>query len=678
MIGILSKELFKIPHLKLLLQQEVQLIAKTYNSTNITAIAGWGKRKPALKAMQYARQHKLPYLALEDGFLRSVGLGKTSPPLSIVIDPEGIYYDATSKSKLETLIPQPLTPEQNKRAKALLISWQQARVSKYNHLREYTGTLPENYVLVVDQTVGDASIKYGMATVDNFQSMLTAALADNPDATIVIKTHPDVVAGYKQGYFSLATLANEARIKIFAEAVHPVRLIAEAKSVYVVTSQMGFEALLWHKPVYTFGMPFYAGWGLTTDNLTAPKRRQNLLSKTDIINLEQLVYASLIAYPKYVNPETAELCTVEETLDYLAWQRQQRELYPAIIYGLNFSRWKQAIVRQFFQGSKVKFVTKIKSIPKQQTVIIWGSREINPDILRNKKLKILRLEDGFLRSVGLGADLIKPLSWVIDDLGIYYNAQQISALENYLQTADFSTAILQRAQKLRTNLVKHKLTKYNVTAVPKNVATDFPSTELLQAQEQGQNIILVAGQVETDASIRFATTNIKTNIGLLTAVKQANPKAYIIYKPHPDVVSGLRKSGQGEIETKHVCTEVITHVAMGKILDIVDEVHVLTSLTGFEALLRNKRVTCYGSPFYSGWGLTHDLQTLNRRSRSLNLDELIAGTLILYPRYISRTTGNFTTPEQVLTELLAWRTAENHTISSWRKLFRLWLGLLAK
>ncbi len=69
--------------------------------------------------------------------------------------------------------------------------------------------------------------------------------------------------------------------------------------------------------------------------------------------------------------------------------------------------------------------------------------------------------------------------------------------------------------------------------------------------------------------------------------------------------------------------------------------------------------TCYGQPFYAGWGLTHDLVPLTRRTGRLTIDELAAGTLILYPTYVSRTTGRFTTPEKALDELLEWRQQQN-------------------
>jgi capsular polysaccharide export protein len=133
--------------------------------------------------------------------------------------------------------------------------------------------------------------------------------------------------------------------------------------------------------------------------------------------------------------------------------------------------------------------------------------------------------------------------------------------------------------------------------------------------------------------------------------------------------------GRGEEEATRWCDEVVTDSAMGELLAAVDEVHVLTSLTGFEALLRDKKVTCYGQPFYAGWGLTYDLIPHPRRTRRLTLDELVTGTLILYPTYVSRTTGKFTTAETVLDELINWRKQQRPNAFMWPKFLHLALVL---
>lgn len=168
-------------------------------------------------------------------------------------------------------------------------------------------------------------------------------------------------------------------------------------------------------------------------------------------------------------------------------------------------------------------------------------------------------------------------------------------------------------------------------------------------------IILVPGQVESDASLRYGAPGLRTNLGLLQVVRAANPEAFVVYKPHPDVVAGLRSGGKGEEEAPNWCDEVVSAAPMGRLLLDVDEVHVLTSLAGFEALLRGKGVTCHGQPFYAGWGLTTDALSIARRTRKLSVDELVAVALIAYPTYLSRVTGRFTTPERVLEELRQWR-----------------------
>ena len=58
-----------------------------------------------------------------------------------------------------------------------------------------------------------------------------------------------------------------------------------------------------------------------------------------------------------------------------------------------------------------------------------------------------------------------------------------------------------------------------------------------------KEIIVVLGQVETDNSIFYGVPNDtipKTNFALVSQARKDFPEAYIIYKPHPDLESGLR------------------------------------------------------------------------------------------------------------------------------------------
>lgn len=642
-----DRGIWKSRRLSSLLGHELTVLAPGERpGSKINGVLGWGLRPSGQRARKLGGRHELPVWLIEDGFIRSLGLGRTDPPLSIVIDDLGIYYDASCPSRLEMLIAKPHDSGARARAGELVSLWRSSRVSKYNHAREYKGELPARYVLAVDQTSGDSSIRCGSADLSNFQRMLEAALAENPECTVLLKVHPDVIAGRKSGHFNLALASRNPRVKVIGEDAHPVRLIEHAEAVYVVTSQMGFEGLLWGKRVRTFGMPFYAGWGLTGDELPAPDRRRP-------VPLENLVHAALVEYTRYVDPETAERCNPERLISWMGLQRHMMERFPETIYALDFYPWKRPVVRDFFQGSKVRFVKRAEEVPDKAALAIWGRNEIP-----NETLRLIRLEDGFLRSVGLGANLVRPLSWVMDEKGIYYDAAQGSTLEDLLQTASFDPELLKRAAMLRKRIVEYGLTKYNIGAT----AWSRPNTL--------KKILLVPGQVENDASITFGAPGICRNIDLLRAVRDSRPEAYVIYKPHPDVVAGLRKSGKGEDEASRQCDEMVTDCPMDKLLEGVDEVHLMTSLSGFEALIRGKKIVTYGQPFYAGWGLTDDRYPVAGRKRKLSLDELVAGVLILYPAYVSRTTGRFTTPERALDELLAWRSQGPSGFPPfWRRLY---------
>ncbi len=332
------------------------------------------------------------------------------------------------------------------------------------------------------------------------------------------------------------------------------------------------------------------------------------------------------------------------------------------VYAVAFSRWKQRPLRLCFPGWNVRFVGDVSKVPCGAVVAAWGRHKVSDAEARG--FRVVRIEDGFLRSVGLGADLIRPLSWVVDWRGIYFDATQSSDLDLLLSEAVFSVELRERAASLRERIVAAGLTKYNVGAA----SWRRPAVAI--------RLILVPGQVESDASIAYGAPEIKTNLGLLQAVRAANPDAYVLYKPHPDVVAGLRAKGKEEEDAVRWCDSIVVDAPMSELLCEVDEVHCLTSLAGFEALLRGKKVVCYGQPFYSSWGLTEDKVPVARRTRRLSLDELVAGALILYPLYMSRTRDVLISPEETLDELVEWRMRSGGAVVWWRNMFRLVLRCL--
>jgi capsular polysaccharide export protein len=99
---------------------------------------------------------------------------------------------------------------------------------------------------------------------------------------------------------------------------------------------------------------------------------------------------------------------------------------------------------------------------------------------------------------------------------------------------------------------------------------------------------------------------------------------------------------------------VLRDLPIGPLYALAQEVHCLSSLSGFEALLRGLRVVTWGRPFYAGWGLTEDRDPPPRRGRALTLDALVAGALILHLRCIDPRTG-LPCPPELLVERLAER-----------------------
>lgn len=324
---------------------------------------------------------------------------------------------------------------------------------------------------------------------------------------------------------------------------------------------------------------------------------------------------------------------------------------------IGFRRWKAANIKPLLSlfPERVHFVrhtveaARLRPGPSD-AMVFWG---VTPPagvaaLAQQTGARLLRMEDGFVRSVGLGSDLIRPLSLVLDGRGIYFDPTQPSDLEQILGTAQFSEEELVRARHVRSLIVAHGITKYNLEPREKLV---WPSG--------GREVVLVPGQVEDDASIRYGCTDVKTNLGLLQAARRAHPDAFIVYKPHPDVMSGNRAGKLALTQAQQLADHVEARFSVVSCIDACDVVHTMTSLTGFDALLRGKRVVVYGQPFYAGWGLTEDVlkegAAFARRQRCLALDELVAGTLLRYPIYWDWELKGYTTCEAVLQRIVETR-----------------------
>ena len=364
---------------------------------------------------------------------------------------------------------------------------------------------------------------------------------------------------------------------------------------------------------------------------------------------DRLAASCLLDGAQYTNPFTGLRCSVHEAIDLaVEWRRvcvANRGI--AVTIGMQF--WKRRRMSQFLHdGARAPRPARSPAAAiaaareSGAAIAAWASR-IPPGLAAQAQtagVKIVRVEDGFLRSVGLGSDFLPPCSIVLDHSGLYYDSHQPSDLEDLLATTEFGPALLARAAAVIGRVTQAGLTKYNVgkSALPP-LPTDRP-------------LILVVGQVADDLSVQLGAAAVTGNADLLHRVRAANPAAFILYRPHPDVDAGHRAGAIADTDTLRLADSVARGIPMAALIGAVDEIHTMTSLAGFEALLRGRRVTVWGRPFYAGWGLTTDMAPIPRRTRRLLLDELAAGVLLLYPRYLDPVTA-LPCPAEVLIDRLA-------------------------
>lgn len=625
-------------------------------------LVGWGQKANTRQIKLQAQELGLPYWQLEDGFIGYIGHpARGGKVVSLIADPVGIYYDARQPSRLEQLIATPCDARMLARADALTGELLRLGITKYNcyaadsglpdalaaHLRN--DTRPK--VLLIDQVAGDLSIPGALASAEDFVEMVAAARRNHPGARLLLRTHPDTRLGKKRGVLAQMQLDD---VELVTEHCHPHALLNEVEAVYTVSSQMGFEALLLGKAVYCFGMPFYAGWGLTHDSKTCPRRQAQ-------ISLPQLVAAALILYPRYLDPVLGQRCEVEQVLEVIAGQLNPAPDYRRL-YMVGFSLWKRAFMRAFCQplAEELHFVrTPPAQLAADEQVLVWGSRY--PELTN-----AIRVEDGFIRSRGLGSNLCRPSSLSIDPVGIYFDSRRPSGLEQLLNQRPLSEQELERGAALVGLLQQHGVSKYNVGTV-----------QPFSPPGDGRSLVLVVGQVDGDASILTGSPVIRSNEQLLWAVRAARPEAHILFKPHPDVVAGNR-AGAISAECLASCVDSqVLDLGLTSLYPHVDELHTMTSLSGFEALVQGVKVTTWGQPFYSGWGLTEDIHPAERRQRTLPLAALVYLTLVAYPRYIDWQSGLWMSPEQLIRQLAVQGNSSSQKASRWQR-WQLKLSYLAQ
>lgn len=297
-------------------------------SPSLDGIVSWGGRLPAKAAHRIASLRGLPHWHLEDGFLRSVGLGKEgSVPISIVIDDKTLPVDAGRASRLELLIAEAGRTAPVDIGSAIREALVRYKLSKYNNLPHHSPRIERTgrrRILLVDQVYGDVSVAKALGSQRSFQRMLDDGL--DSGAQCVVRTHPDVIAGHRRGYMT-ERAAKASGVILMADKVSAASILDVVDEVWTVSSQMGFDALLRGLPVRCYATPFYAGWGLTDDRSGRASGGALLRRSASRPTLDQLTFAALSLYPVYRHPETWEQLDALTAIDHLVGEiaRTRRE-----------------------------------------------------------------------------------------------------------------------------------------------------------------------------------------------------------------------------------------------------------------------------------------------------------------------------------------------------------------
>lgn len=351
-----------------------------------------------------------------------------------------------------------------------------------------------------------------------------------------------------------------------------------------------------------------------------------------------------LARSAFQNPFTGQPMSAQEAVRLCGFWRQLIDSNRHIRGGVGFAFWKQKHVAPLLWGGSndFQFMRSSDASKSEGSLAIWRAKAVPRALeeIERTGRQVIEVEDGFLRSRGLGADCIPPLSVTVDRLAPHFDPARPSELEVLLQEGRFDELLVERARRLRSLIVEAGIGKYGSSVVT------------VERPAGNRRHILVPGQVEDDRAVTLGGCGLSSNLELLKRVREHAPDAYILFKPHPDVLAGHRRGAVADAACLQYADEVAGELPIAPLIGMIDEVHVNTSLAGFEALLRSKKVTTYGVPFYAGWGLTKDLGPVpKRRTAKRSLDELVAATLLLYPRYLDPLTG-LPCPAEVVVERL--------------------------
>ncbi|STX51394.1 Capsule polysaccharide biosynthesis protein [Legionella busanensis] len=327
------------------------------------------------------------------------------------------------------------------------------------------------------------------------------------------------------------------------------------------------------------------------------------------------------------------------------WKEKDKLKPIALMIGFNY--WKFGFISAYLPEYCTAF-SPIKKLgfnvikyflfekKKPHVIIVWSFKEKLSVRLFSKffKIPIYRMEDGFIRSAEMGALHTTPYSIILDKKGLYFNGAKTSNIEEILNSYNFkeNNALIEKASDVLQLITKSKISKYNPAHLTKK-----KENSLVQVNKQ----VVILGQVENDAAIRFGNPQKWVPSRLVLLAYLENPGATILYRPHPQTYAIYKKKKSELRAIKEVAEIIDPSEPLPELLQTIDHVYTISSLSGLEALIRGIKVTTVGTPFYAGWGLTDDRCTIPRRKAKLSILELVAGVYLLYPRYLADLQDSF-------------------------------------
>lgn len=631
------------PNLKYINKSVFKTLAPFLNKKTI--VLGWGYQEETEDLFKLSKKNNLNFHRLEDGFIKSYISGEEdSLSHSIVMDKKGMYYNTSSENDFKELcLKVPFKKKSEEEVSEIINRIIVNSVSKYNKEKNKSSLeVKGKNVLLISQVKGDSSLKFGKVEDISTEDILKDIKErEGTNTNIYVKIHPGSLLEGKESSIDLDK-CKEAGCLFIEGEYDNFNLLKKFDAIYTKTSQLGFESLLLGKPTYVYGIPYYSQYGLTNDLNKEAKLIKNLTK-------EELFYFAYIEYSFYYSHLDKRTTDIDKSLDSIIFYKNHLNKIDKDLILLDFKDKDKSFIRgltQSYRALKRAFIKSKDFLGTSTDLLV--SYENKTNLSRNS----ITVSKGVLEDIEVSKEEKENYSMIFDELGIYYDPEKKSGFEKILLN---KKGLSSYEDKRIINLVE-KIKENQIS-----IKSKLKASKLALKKQAYKKYILIPGQIEEDISIKAGGLGMNMS-KLIENVRSKNIDSFIIYKPHEDVLSGKEKG----ISEHSDCDYIAYTESIESLMDIADEVHVLTSIVGFDALLNGKATYVYGHPFYCGWGLTKDLSNAPMRRTAKTLNELAYSFYIDYATYYYN--GSYRTPEYVLNVMLHKKRFKKNKVKSIVKL----------